>query len=375
MALVLIVVGAVICYLLCNYLYSRFWDYGLDTQVQFSTRQTVVGERLNLVEVITNNKWLPLSMVRIKFQLDRKLHFVDEEQTTAVSDKCYKNDVFSLLFYQRITRTLPFECQKRGFFTIENIDLVSTNLFMNAQYVKSVPIYTELVVYPRLADMSRLDIPFSKIMGECMAKRFLYEDPFEFRGIREYQPYDTMSSINWKATAKTGELRVNVHNYTASQEVRIFLNLENETMWEEDVLKEEAISIAAGLCERLIAAGISVSIATNAKDAAGEPFSMEGGLSKAHMDMLLTGLAKIDTRQKVTPFVEILDEYVALKEENCMYVLISFASGQKLHEKFDELCEKNKGSMWIFPYTKRHSYEVDECANAQLLRWEVTVNE
>lgn len=375
MTLVLIIVGAVCCYLLCNYLYSRLWDYGLDTQVHFSAKQAAVGDRLELLEVITNNKILPLSMVRIKFQMDRRIRFMDEEQTTAVSDKCYKNDVFSLLFYQRITRTLPFVCQKRGFFTIENIDLVSTNLFMNAQYVKSVPVYTELVVYPRLADMSRLDIPFSKIMGECMARRFLYEDPFEFRGIREYQPYDTMSSINWKATAKTGDLRVNVHNYTASQEVRIFLNLENETMWEEDVLKEESISIAAGLCEKLIDAGISVSIATNGRDSGGEQFRMEGGLSRSHMDMLLTGLAKIDISQKVSPFAEILDEYKALKEENCMYVMISFASGQRIHEKYDALCEKNKGSMWILPYTKRNSYEVDECANAQIIRWEVTVNE
>lgn len=362
-------------YLLCNYLYGRFWDKGLTAQVSFSAKQAMKGETLNLVEVITNDKILPLSMVRLKFQIDRKLRFVDDEQTTAVSDKCYKNDVFSLLFYQRITRTLPFVCEKRGFFTIENIDLVSTNLFMNAQYVKNVPVYTELTVYPRLADMSRLDIPFSRIMGECMAKRFLYEDPFEFRGIREYQPYDTMSHVNWKATAKTGELRVNVHNYTASQEVRIFLNLENETMWEEDALKEECISIAAGLCERLIDAGITVSLVTNGCNGNGERFCMEGGLSKAHMDMLLAGLARIDLTRKVQPFAGILEEYEKRKEENRMYVMVSFASGQQLHERFDALCEKNKGSMWILPYTRRNQYEVDECVNAQIVRWEVTANE
>lgn len=375
MTLVLIIAGAAFVYLLCNYLYSRFWDKGLGAQVNFSARHAVKGETLNLVEVITNNKLLPLSMVRLKFQIDRKLRFVDLEQTTAVSDKCYKNDVFSLLFYQRITRTLPFVCDKRGFYTIENIDLVSTNLFMNAQYVKSIPVYTELTVYPQAADMRRLDIPFSKIMGECIARRFWYEDPFEFRGIREYQPYDTMSSVNWKATAKTGELRVNVHNYTASQEARIFLNLENETQWEEDSLKEECISIAAGLCGRLIAAGVAVSLITNGCNGNGERFRMEGGLSNAHMDTLLSGLARIDLTKKVQPFLEILSEYRNLKEENMMYVMVSFASGQQLHESFDALCEKNKGSMWILPYTRRNPYEVDECRNVQIIRWEVTANE
>lgn len=375
MTLVLIIVGAALVYLLCNYLYGRFWDKGLAAEVSFSSRQAMKGETLNLVEVITNDKILPLSMVRLKFQIDRKLRFVDDEQTTAVSDKCYKNDVFSLLFYQRITRTIPFVCEKRGFFTIENVDLVSTNLFMNTQYVKTIPVYTELTVYPRLADMSRLDIPFSKIMGECMARRFLYEDPFEFRGIREYQPYDAMSRVNWKATARTGELRVNVHNYTASQEVRIFLNLENETMWEEDALKEECISIAAGLCERLIDAGITVSLVTNGCNGNGERFCMEGGLSKAHMEMLLSGLARIDLTRKVQPFIEILEEHEKRKEENRMYVMVSFASGQQLHKRFDALCEKNRGSMWILPYTRRSQYEVDECVNARIVRWEVTANE
>jgi uncharacterized protein (DUF58 family) len=223
--------------------------------------------------------------------------------------------------------------------------------------------------------MSRLDIPFSKIMGECLTRRYLYEDPFEFRGIREYQPYDTMSAVNWKATAKTGELRVNVHGYTASQEVTIFLNLENETMWEEDALKEECISIAAGLCEKLIDSGISVSLVTNGCDRNGERFVVKGGLSNAHMDMLLSGLARIDLTQKVQPFVEILNEQIALKEENRMFIMISFACGQVLHETYDLLCEENKGSMWILPYTRRNPYEVDECRNAEIYRWEVTANE
>lgn len=375
MTLVLIIAGAAVVYMLFNYLYRRFWSVGLKADVSFSRKESVKGDTVNLVEVLTNNKILPLSMVRLKFQIDRKLKFVDDEQTTAVSDKCYKNDVFSMLFYQKITRTLPFVCSQRGFFTIESIDIVSANLFMNVSYVKTLPVYTELTVYPRLSDMSCLDIPFSKIMGECMSRRHLYEDPFEFRGIREYEPYDTMSSINWKATAKTGDLRVNVHNYTASQEVRIFLNLETETMWEDDIIKEECISITAGLCEKLIESGIAVSLVTNGCDLNGDRFMIGGGLSNAHIDMLLNGLARIDLTKKVQPFADILEEYMALNERNMMYVMISFASSQLLHEKYDALCKENRGSMWIIPYTKRNYQEVDECEYADIYRMEVTANE
>lgn len=371
MTLILIIAGAALMYMLSNRLYRHFWNKGLEAEISFSRKQAVKGDTVNLVEVITNNKILPLSMVRLKFQIDRKLKFVDDEQTTAVSDKCYKNDVFSMLFFQRITRTLPFVCQKRGFFTIESADLVSTNLFMNAQYVRSVPVYTELTVYPGLPDMRKLEIPFSKVMGECLAKRYLYEDPFEFQGIREYQPYDNMSSVNWKATAKTGELRVNVHGHTTSQEVRILLNLDSETMWEDDVIKEECISISAGLCEKLIDAGICVSLTTNARNINGERFVLEGGLSGAHIDMLLNGLARIDLTKKPLPFGEILDEFASREEKNILYVMVSFATGQVLHEKYDRLCKNNEGSLWIIPYTEKNHQEVDECQYAQIYRWEV----
>lgn len=375
MSLALIIAGAACVYFLFNFLYRRYWDRGLSADIEFDRKSVVRGEKANLIETITNQKILPLSMVKLKFQIDRSMKFTDSENTTAVSDKCYKSDVFSMLFYQKITRTLSFECTRRGCYTVENIDLVSANLFLNSQYVKSVPAYAQIMVYPRLSDMSRLDIPYSKIMGECMSKRYIYEDPFEFRGIREYQPHDTLSSVNWKATAKTGELKVNVHNYTSSQEVCIMLNLDSETDWEDDAIKEECISIAAGLCEMLIRAGVSVSFVTNGCDRNKKRFVLDGGLSAAHVDMVLSGLARIDLSQNTEPFTEIIDEYIDMKIHGGMFVMVSFATSQKLHEKYDKLCENNKGSMWIIPYTKKNYNEVDECKHAQIYRWEVTAND
>jgi uncharacterized protein (DUF58 family) len=65
------------------------------------------------------------------------------------------------------------------------------------------------------------------VNGVMQTKRQFLEDPFEYRGMREYQPYDDMKSINWKATAKTGDFKVNLHDFTTVRSVRIFLNLED----------------------------------------------------------------------------------------------------------------------------------------------------
>lgn len=376
MTLFIVLLGVAVVYLLQNRLYEKNWDKGLDISVEFAKKQAVKGETVNLVETITNNKILPLLMIHLKFIVDRNLHFLDVEDSFSVSDQCYKDDVFSLLFYQKITRTIPFVCAKRGFYTINEASLVSSNLFFDIQYIRQMPLYTELTVYPQLADGNRLDIPFKKIMGEILSRRYLYEDPFEFRGIREYTTSDTMSAINWKSTARTGDFKVNVHDYTSSQEICILLDLETETNWESDFLMEECISIAAGLCSKLTEANVSVRMISNGCDLySREAVRIESGMSVSHMDSVLTSLARIDLKLPMDNFVDIIDECAQKENDNTLYVLISVASRTKLQESYQNLAQKGLGAIWILPYRYTPEFDIKLCPSVEVLPWEVTANE
>ncbi len=376
MTLFLILIGAAAIYWLQNVLYEKYWSKNLIASVEFEKKQAVKGDTVNLIEVITNNKILPLLMVRLKFVVDRSLKFHDVEESVAVSDQCYKNDIFSLLFYQKITRTLPFVCKKRGFYTISNVDLVSSNLFLNIQFVENRPMYTELTVFPEMADGNKLEIPFKRIMGELLSRRYLYEDPFEFRGIREYSTSDTMSSINWKATAKTGDFKVNVHDYTSSQEVCILLNLENETQWEDDYLMEECISVAAGLADKLVGADVSMKLISNGCDLySKEGVKLSGGSSAGHIDSILTSLARMDLSLPKTSFAEILTELAGKESDNTLYVMVSLACGNILQKAYEELAVKSSGAMWIIPYRHKPEYDIKLCPSVEVFPWEVTANE
>lgn len=376
MTLILVVIGAALVYFLQNKLYQKYWDKSLEVSVAFDKKQAVKGEKVHLVEVITNNKLLPLLMLHIKFTIDRKLKFTDAEDSISISDKCYKNDIFSLLFYQKITRTLPVECTGRGFFTITEADLVSSNLFLNVHFIEHIPLYTEITVFPALADGERLEIPFHKMLGMLLTRQYLYEDPFEFRGIREYSTTDTLSSINWKATAKTGEFKVNVHDYTASREICILLNLDSETNWESDYLMEECISIAGGLCDKFAAAGVAVKICSNGCDLyTKDALYMEAGSSSVHMDTILSGLARIDLQLPMRKFTEILEEQTVKETGNTVYVMVSVACGMKLQEAFEALAQKAAGTMWILPYSYKPEFDMKVCPSVEIMPWEVTANE
>lgn len=376
MTLFVILACAFLIYVLQNIIYEKYWSRNLSIKVDFSKKQAYKGDTVSLVEVLTNSKALPLLMVRLKFIVDRGLKFMDVTESISVSDKCYKNDIFSLLFYQKITRTIPVVCEKRGFYTITEMDVSSSNLFLNINYVTHMPVYTELTVFPAVVSTERLSILYRKIMGDVVTRHCLYEDPFEFRGIREYAPTDPQNLINWKASARTGELKVNMHECTNSREICILLNLERETNWEADYLIEECISIAAGLCMRLIEDGITVRLICNGCDIiTGLPLRMEGGLSVGHMESVLTGLARIDLSLPMSAFTEVINGLLNESGDNTMYVMVSVACGGVLQESYERLCTEKKNGIWILPYSYKPEFDIKLCPSADVIAWEVTANE
>ena len=59
---------------------------------------------------------------------------------------------------------------------------------------------------------------------------------------------------------------VNLYGSTNAQEIKVFLDLEDETAWKYDDIHEQQISLAATLTAGFTEAGIPVSFVTNGKD-------------------------------------------------------------------------------------------------------------
>ena len=71
------------------------------------------------------------------------------------------------------------------------------------------------------------------MIGSITSRQFLYEDPFEFRGIRDYTITDPMNKINWKASARSGNLMVNLHDSHCFSRGNFILNLEDPLLWKK----------------------------------------------------------------------------------------------------------------------------------------------
>ena len=330
-------------------LYARFWQRHLKITVSFGLDHIFEGEQGELKEIIENKKRLPLPMLKVKFKTDRHLQF-GNEKGSRTTDQYYRNDIFRIGGGERVTRTLKFNAGKRGYYTVEEISLVASDLFFLSQLVAEQTVKTELYVYPRPCDDSRLRQSLVRLNGEILAKRHLLEDPFEYRGIREYQPYDDMRSINWKATAKTGDLKVNQKNYTALKSVRIFFNIQDNNILKKEESVEMSLRIVATLCMFFLRQGMQVSCYGNGIDIiTHNPLSIDARASEGQMDTIYRALARIDTGQPTADFTEVFEESLFLEAKGSFTCFVAPNQYEDFVGLLKRYEETGNSFVWFYP--------------------------
>lgn len=371
MELLMAFIGAALLYSLQNFLFKHFWDSRLSVDIRFSKDTAIEGEEISLIEVITNRKLLPLPILQVKFMTSRYLVFKDMDNSK-ISDHYYRNDMVSVMMFQKLTKQLILECSKRGYYTINRMDVVCSNLFMTHEEVDTFDLDIRLYVYPKPIDFTRMEIAFNKMLGTVLTKRYINEDPFEFRNIREYQSYDSLKAINWKASAKTEELKVNVHDYTSSQQVMLLLNTESDTIWKYDDLNEESIRIASSLAQAFIAQGIPVSVYTNSKDLiTKEILEVPAGSGSNHFRQIEEALARIDLTLDPKPFLPVIQEQLMELTRKDYLILISYYQREDLQQLMLAQKQAKRDFAWIVPMNHEVKITVCDELGDKMIPWEI----
>ena len=341
----ILVIAAVLAllFLAVRLLYKRFWNRRLTCEINFTEDYAIEGDLSALSEVIVNDKLMPMPVVEIDFHMDRRLLFSDGQNTT-VSDQTYRRDVFALSVRQKITRTLPFKCDGRGYFRIDESGLLARDLFLTQKFLTSHPQHTDFYVLPRPVSLEPIEIPFSRIMGAVLSRRKVYDDPFEFAGLREYTRGDPMKYINWKATAHAGEMLVNLHESTLSQRVLIAIDMEGKGVRHISDLNEAAVRIAAALAERLLGLGVEIGLYSNGTNVqTGNLWKLDSVAGAGSMLFLKKQLACLDGGDGLIPVLDTLPGFDEGREEDDLLILVSRNDREELTRDFSELTGKAQG--------------------------------
>lgn len=372
----ILLLGLALAWGLQSFLIHQLWRNGLEVELSFRDRYIYEGDTSVLREIVVNDKWLPLPALEVRIAMSSSLGFTGAAaENSGVSDQTYKRDVFSFLFHQKITRSLTFVGKKRGYYEIRQADIKSYDFFYNHLGYAEFPVHTVLYVYPAQVDARRLDIVCTAISGSVLVQNQLFPDPFEFAGIREYQPADPLNRMNWKASMRMGTYMVNKFDSTTNLDLTLIFDVEDSHIWKADTLVEETIRIVSSLAARLVKARMPVELFSNAAVTGVEKPDKDRGLcmklpaNASHMAKLNQQLACINgctmSCEKLLAGMELP------KNSERLQVLVSKNMDAEIIEAVSALATVQTPVFWIIPVLSADAESAVSIPNVRTFLWEV----
>lgn len=323
---------------------SHIWDKNLSLEIRFDGDGIFEGESGKIVQTITNAKFAPFLFGSISYRVPHSLAF---------NGKTYGNDIYredrvSLFSYEQVTRRLPFTALHRGCFTVGDASAAEDDILFRCRYLHRFPTSCEVMVFPRVKGVENFPLDFRRLTGDIVSRRSVIEDPFYFRGIRDWSPTDSIRRVNWNATARTGGLKVNQFESTHSQKVLLMLDFDGYNRFDREEIREDSIRIAAYLSKKLLENGVPTGLVTNALETGGQNrVETNWANGRNQYFALLRAMARIETNRLSGSFCDLLDA-AERNSGSTQYIVISSYADAELDKRIFRLNSLGAGVSWIF---------------------------
>ncbi len=248
-------------------LWARYSLNRVEYRRHLSSSRVFFGEEIKMSVEVTNRKILPLPWLQVEEQVPDQVTLLKGEASHAFSTNYQTlNTIFSLSWYHRIKKYYPIKCGHRGYFMFGPTKLSSGDVFGFFNRYQEIETIDHLMVYPKILPLEKLGIPSRQPLGEIRTVKHLFHDPVLMLGIREYVYGDSLKSIEWKSTARTGSLQTKIFEPTTTVDMGIFLDVRTVAMplWSINPEKFElAIVTAASLANQALSEDYRVGLYIN----------------------------------------------------------------------------------------------------------------
>ena len=263
--LVVGLLGALV--LLATDTWAKYCLQDLHYQRQFSEQRVLFGEEITLSLSVENAKLLPLPWLEIEDSVPRTLTFTGRQlRVSTTSNMMVLESLFSLRWYERVTRPYTVLCNARGVHTFGPTVVRSGDVFGFLNRQESLSNRQYLLVYPLVVPITRFGLPSRHPFGDNRAPRRLLEDPSRVIGVRDYMYGDDLRRIHWKATARMMQLQSKVYQPTTTYTLVLFLNVVSQLdAWYgiRPELQELAICATASVADWALNEGFAVGLYAN----------------------------------------------------------------------------------------------------------------
>ncbi len=167
--------------------------------------------------------------------------------------------------HQKIKRSIKVSIQERGLYWFRQTRITFGDFLGLRKREKEFRQSRSIVVYPRRLEDERLEHVLSDIFGEISVRSFLYEDPFQVMGYRDYTGREPLKSISFLQSAKRNALMVKEYDHTREEVVDIIFDTSYMGNFDHYFTHLETMfSMVRTICEAFENKGISYRLITNA---------------------------------------------------------------------------------------------------------------
>lgn len=339
---VFLAIGLVVLFFILRALYRKLRDkhlYQITYERSFSEKGVYAGDEVELIETITNHGFFPLIHVDVEAYLYNELRLTGYDPPKKDGMQ-YFSGRFNLWPYMRIKRKHKLVCLKRGYYAIESAAIP----MRDSDYFIACP--AEIYVYPKPVPISAVLEASGRMQGDQRAVRQLFSDPFTLSGVRDYRFGDTVSSINFKVSARTwmcsgastSPLKVNDREFCANRRLAVFMDFHTERDCGFDGISynrrvDVGLSYASALIREAIYGGFNTAFYCNCKQEDGA-MSLEFPLAsgESHMLDIFRAMAKIRGADGAS-FTGMLESAIEDGVTDCEIVAIVLCTSEKTEDR------------------------------------------
>jgi uncharacterized protein (DUF58 family) len=242
--LIFLITSALMATLLVSGFVNRLSLAGLE--VEFHPPEHLFAREQSMAKLVVRNEksWMPSFATRLQ-----SIH----------ADGLVQPVYFPMIAGgEDITEYAAVRFSRRGSFRDNSLEFNSRFPFGFAERRARVTLHADVLVYPALEPQPYAHDFLAQVEGEIQARRAGAGD--DFYRLRPYLPSDAARRIDWRSSARHGELHVRENSQVDAVTVHIVLDLfvgSAGMPW-----LERALETAAWLCARLEDAGVSYSLRT-----------------------------------------------------------------------------------------------------------------
>ena len=228
----------------------RFGLSGVTYQRRLSTHQAQFGEHVVMEIELRNLKLLPIAALRVEDQLPRFLPLEGGIVRSGHLDAPQLCITRAMLPYERVVRRFDVRCTRRGVHRFGPARYEAFDYTGTRSRHRTTPDQQPLLVLPKLMPLALGREVRSQLVGKLRAPHLLLSDPLRTLGARGYVAGDPMRLVDWRASARRGDLMVRVLEPSATPALEIALDFCVTRPIGDRIEPDElefAISIAASL--------------------------------------------------------------------------------------------------------------------------------